>query len=106
MRILLSTVRALVKNLKERTGEVAAAALLEEALTALNAASSPHWWSGKSIAEVPEMIRELARDRDDFKTMASAYRDDLAAAEGRIRLLERELAQIYERWSAERKGKE
>lgn len=84
MGLLLDTVTAVIASLKRRGEELAASALLQEGLRTLNSVAAEHW-KGGSISEVPEMIRELARDRDDFKAMAAAYREDLAAAESELR---------------------
>jgi hypothetical protein len=82
--LLLDTATAVIASLKRRGEELAASALLHEALRTLNSVAAEHW-KGGSISEVPEMIRELARDRDDFKAMADAYREDLARAEVELR---------------------
>lgn len=87
MGLFLDTARAVVTLLKERANEVAATALLRDSLRAINAVAAPHW-KGSSLSELPDMIRELARDRDDFKTMATAYREELANAERRVKELE------------------
>lgn len=84
MGILVDTARAAITSLKRRANELAATALLEEALRVLRSVAAPHW-RGDSIADVPEMIRELAQDRDDFRKMAAAYREDLTKAEATIR---------------------
>lgn len=96
MGLLLDTVRAVITSLKERANELAATALLEEALRTLNSVAADHW-KGSSISEVPEMIRELARDRDDFKVMANAYREDLTRAEEKLRALEGDII-AHEAW--------
>ncbi len=77
---------AAVTLVRRKADELAAAALLHEALRVLNQCELPHWRTS-NISEVPEMIRELARDRDDFKKMSIAYREQLAAAENEIRAL-------------------
>ena len=87
---MFDTARAVITSLKERGNQLAATALLEEALRVMNSFAAPHW-RASSISELPEMIRELARDRDDFKTMSIAYREDLANAEDRVRELQKEL---------------
>lgn len=86
MSLLLDTAIAVIASLKRRGEELAASALLQEALRALNSVAAEHW-KGGSISEVPEMIRELARDRDDFKTMSIAYREQLSEVEKRLREL-------------------
>ncbi len=98
MALLLDTARALFTSLKRRAEELAATTLLEEALRVINRFAEPHWRSS-SISELPDMICELARDRDDFKKMSIAYREDLANAEDRIRELE---ARLSERAQKER----
>lgn len=90
MGLFLDTARAVITSLKERANQLAATALLEEALRVINSVAAPHW-RASSISELPEMIRELARDRDDFKTMSIAYRKQLADVEDKLRELEDEL---------------
>ena len=80
MGLFLDTFTAVVTSLKRRSEELAATALLQEALRTLNSVAADHW-KGGSLSEVPEMIRELARDRDDFRMMAAAYREELAKLE-------------------------
>lgn len=80
MGLLLDTATAVIASLKRRGEQLAASALLQETLRTLNSVAAEHW-KGGSISEVPEMIRELARDRDDFKAMAEAYRESLAKLE-------------------------
>lgn len=63
--------------------DLAASSLLEEALEALTVAAAPHW-NGSTIADVPEMILDLARDRDDYKQMAESYRAQLAETEAEL----------------------
>lgn len=84
MGLLLDTVTAAINSLKRRGEELAASALLQEALRTLNSVAAEHW-NGYSISEVPEMIRELARDRDDFKALATEYRERLAKLEAQVR---------------------
>lgn len=87
---MVGTFRNALKTILTRIGagfeELAAVSLLEEAVETLNEASAPHWHD-KSIAAVPDMIRELARDRDDYRAMAESYRE-------RLRQLEAELARL------------
>jgi len=85
--LLIDTTRAVITSLRERANELAATTLLEEALRAINKHAAPHW-RASSISELPDMIHELGRDRDDFKTISIAYREELATAEERIRALE------------------
>lgn len=85
--LFLDTARAVITSLKERANELAATTLLEETLRVINGFAEPHW-RASSISEIPDMIRELARDRDDFKRMSIAYREDLANAEEKIRKLD------------------
>lgn len=84
--LLIDTASAALTILRRKADELAATTLLEESLRLLNAFSAPHW-RASGVAEVPEMIRELARDRDDFKAMSIAYRERLADAEDEIREL-------------------
>jgi hypothetical protein len=98
--LLLATARAVITSLKEHANELAATALLEETLRVINVYAEPHW-RGHSISELPDMIHELARDRDDFKKMSIAYREDLATAEKRVKDLETLLrveAKRHEDW--------
>jgi hypothetical protein len=88
---LIDIATAVTFILKQKTDELTAVTLLEESLRLLNAFSDPHW-RASNIAEVPTMIRELARDRDDFKSMSIAYREKLANAEDEIRKLRAVLA--------------
>lgn len=88
---------ALVSRARTGLNGLAAASLLQEALEALTRAKAAHW-GGSSIADVPEMIQELARDRDDYKRMAEDYRTQLADAEERVEFhsnLRRENLDIY-----------
>lgn len=85
--LLLDTFQAVVSSLQRRASEVTATALLEETRRVLNGVAAEHW-RASSIAELPEMVRELARDRDDFKSMSIAYRDELTKAEARVKKLE------------------
>lgn len=95
MRLFHDTVRAIVTSLKERADELTAIQLLEKTLSVINSYAEPHWRGGL-IYELPEMIHELARDRDDFKKMSIAYREDLAKTERRIRELELNLKILNE----------
>jgi hypothetical protein len=76
-----------ISALRSRLEDLAAASLLEEALEALTESAAPHW-SGTTIADVPEMVRDLARDRDDYRRMAEAYRVDLARLERELEAFE------------------
>lgn len=80
LRIALS---ALVSRTRTGLDGLAATSLLQEAFETLTRVKAAHW-CGSSIADVPEMIQELARDRDDYKRMAESYRVDLAKAEAKI----------------------
>lgn len=101
MRLLLATARAVIVSLKKRSNELAASALLEEARCIINEYVGPHW-RAHAISELPDMIHELARDRDDFKKMSIAYREDLAKAELRVKELEALLREVnvrgHEAW--------
>lgn len=84
MGLLLDTATAVINSLKRRGEELAATALLQETLRALNSVAADHW-KGTSISEIPEMVRELARDRDDFKALATDYRERLSKLESEVR---------------------
>ena len=87
MGLLFDTARAVIASLKERSNELTATMLLEETLRVINGHAEPHWHAS-SASELPSMISELARDRDDFRMMAASYREELAVAEARVRELE------------------
>ena len=101
MSLILATARAVITSLKKRTNELAATALLEEAVRAINGYAGSHW-RAHSISELPDMIHELARDREDFKKMSIAYRESLAKAEMRLReqdaLLNKSNTRSHESW--------
>lgn len=84
MGLLVDTARAAITSLKRRANDLAATALLEQALRELRAVAGEHW-RVDGLADVPEMIQELARDREDFRKMAAAYREDLARVESELR---------------------
>lgn len=81
--MLRSALMAVVAKARAGLEDLTAASLLEEAFEALCEARAAHW-ADDDIAAVPDMIRELARDRDDYKLMAEAYRQDLAKAEAEL----------------------
>lgn len=84
MGLLRNTLVTAISTLRNRLDDLAAASLLEEALEVLSESSAPHW-SGTSIADVPEMVRDLARDRDDYRRMAEDYRADLMRLERKLK---------------------
>ena len=86
-----STVAAVVSRLKYRFEDLAAASLLEETMEVLVVSAAPHW-SGTTIADVPEMVKELARDRDDYKHMAESYRAQLAKVESDLEYANKQVA--------------
>lgn len=93
--LFLDTARTVLSSLRERSEEVRATALLKKALRVMNTYAEAHW-HGNSVEELPGMIHELARDRDDFRKMSIAYREDLANAEARVRSLESSLKLLKE----------
>jgi len=78
-----STLRAIIRRTAVEFEDLAASSLLEEALEVLIVVAAPHW-NGSTIADVPEMIQELARDRDEYKRMAESYRAQLAETEAEL----------------------
>ncbi len=81
--MIRSALRAVIARAKAGLEDLAAASLLEEASEVLEEVRAPHW-SGEGIAAVPDMIRELARDRDDYRSMAESYRKQLADSEDEL----------------------
>ena len=78
-----STLSAIIGRMAVGLEGLAASSLLEESLEVLTDVAAPHW-RGSTIAEVPEMILDLARGRDDYKQMAESYRAQLAETEAEL----------------------
>lgn len=85
--MLRSALAAVVTRLRAGLQDLAAVSLLEEAAATLKEVRASHW-SHEGIAAVPDMIRELARDRDDYKRMAESYRTQLAKVEAEVARLD------------------
>ena len=63
-----------------------AISIIKETHEALLDVAGPHWnaLDGDDIpdaSDCPRMVRELARDRDDYRRMAEAYRAELTRLE-------------------------
>ena len=81
--MIISAFKAVISRARAGLQDLAAASLLEEAVEALREVRASHW-SSDGISAVPDMIRELARDRDDYRAMAESYREQLAEAEASV----------------------
>ena len=80
MGMIRNALKAVITKARAGLEDLAAVSLLEEACEVLEEVRASHW-GDSGIAAVPDMIRELARDRDDYRLMAESYREQLAAAE-------------------------
>ncbi len=84
MSLFLKVFAATLDGLRERVEIVSHSVLLRETFALLNGVAAPHWMSS-DLMDVPDMVRDLARDRDDYKRLSESYKHDLIRLEADLR---------------------